>query len=59
MNEEELTLAEALAQAISEAIDGFEAAEIDQIDVLQALTIVQFGILFPDGDDTLTDGAGV
>lgn len=55
---EELTLAEALAQVINEAIDGFEA-EIDQIDVLQALTIVQFGTLFPDGDDTLVDGAGV
>lgn len=57
---EDLTPAEALANAIGEAIEQFEAEhglELDQLDVAQALTLIQFTTLFPEDEADI--GAGV
>lgn len=51
---EELTLEAALANAINQAIEQFEVEnqlELDQLTVVQALTLTQYMTIFPEDED--------
>lgn len=65
---EELTIETALANAINQAIEQFEVEnqlELDQLTVVQALTLAQYVAIFPEdededeGEDEADIGAGV